>query len=103
MKEVILNAGMIVIIIVGLLGISMVSAYQFIDTTQAKFERAQMVGFKLGGVGQVVKRSSKNTGLPWNLTPVFCYQVRREDGQKIWYAEWELIIKTKKDYAHAVR
>jgi hypothetical protein len=64
MKEVILNAGMTVIIIVGLLGISMVSFCLSLDTTQAKFERGQMVEFKLGGVGQIVSRTGKNIGAP---------------------------------------
>lgn len=90
MRDVIFNVGSVIIIAVLVVVIGIATAYQMVDTTQAKFERGQMVEFKAGGIGQVVRRSGKNEGMPWNLTPVFRYEIRRENGWKIWYSEWEM-------------
>ncbi len=80
MRNVILNVGMVIIIVVMVVAIATVSACQVVDTTQAKFERGQMVEFKAGGIEQIVRRYDMNEGTPWNLTPVFRYEVRRENG-----------------------
>lgn len=91
MRNVILNVGIVIIVIVVVVTIAIATACQIVDTTQAKFERGQMIEFKAGGLGHIIRRQGKNEGMPWNLTPVFRYEVRRTNGWKIWYSEWEMV------------
>ena len=64
--------------------------YQVVDYSDAEFQPGQMIEFVVGGKGQVVRRTGENTGTLWNLIPVYRYEVRRDNGRKIWYEEWEL-------------
>lgn len=90
MKDVLFKVGIIIILAALVVVIGIATACQVVDTTQAKFERGQMIEFKAGGVGQIMRRSGINEGMPWDLTPVFRYEVRRENGRKVWYSEWEM-------------
>ncbi len=90
MSDWLLKAGIVIILAVLVAIICTAIICQFVDTTEAKFQPGQMVEFKTGGIGQVIRRVRENEGMPWNLTPVFRYEVRRENGWAVWYQEWEL-------------
>ena len=85
---------LIVVIIGGAFGLVITVAYcHTVDYSQAMFEPGDIVWLKVGGYGQVIKRSGHNEGMIWDLNPVYEYEVRHEVScgtRKQIFQEWEL-------------